>query len=169
MKSSVKEEPMRASLLILFLVMALIPLDGRAQTPAIQSIQDVTFCQLAKSPSTYAGIELRVRVIYRFVWEESDIEQAECCPGNISKDLRAIISNGIPDKFTKKTNQLVKRLGRRSSGVALMDVVGRMDRGLFRIDRIEHIEHLSRPPDLNNDPSWVPHACAFQVSDIPNK
>jgi hypothetical protein len=163
---------MRVSLLLLCLVMVASPLAGIAQSQANQSIQDVTFCQLMKDPSAYAGIQIRVRAIFRFVLEESDLEQPECCPDNIFRKMRVAGPSGnpeYPDKFTKKTDRLAKRLYKGMSGVALVDLVGRIDRGVFSVDRIERIERLSRSSDLDHEPSWVPRDCASRVSEMPHK
>ncbi len=165
-------EQMRFSLAPLYLVMAVGPLSGAAQSQANQSIQDVNFCQLVKDPSAYAGIQIRLRAIYRFALEESDLEQPECCLDKILMKMRVAGPSGnpeYPDKFTKKTDRLAKRLSKGMSGVALVDLVGKLDRGVFKVDRIERIVRLSRPSDLDHEPSWAPRNCAYPVTEAPHK
>jgi hypothetical protein len=150
---------------------ASIPLIS-AQSQTTQSIENVTFCQIAENPSAYVAKQVRVRAIYRYALEERELEQPECCPGNKLGKMRVVGPSGnpdYPDQFTRRANRLAKRLMNGMSGVALVDLVGRVDRGVFQIERIEQIERLSRPADRDHDPSWVPRDCGSRILETPQK
>src|SRR4029077_9071055 len=47
--------------------------------------QDVTYCQLAKDPAAFSGKRIRIRAIYRYMFEIERLEPPACCPESIGK------------------------------------------------------------------------------------
>ena len=131
--------------------------------PPNSPIHDVSFCQLAKAPSEFAGKLIRIRGIYRYVLEESDFEQPECCPEQVLERFRVVINENpmYPDAHSER---LARKLTARMSGIALVVFVGALHGDVLGVDRVERIERLSHPKDSDHDPLWVPRHCELRFS-----
>jgi hypothetical protein len=137
-----------------------------AATPVDQPnspVQDVSFCQLAKNPSESAGKLIRIRGIYRYVLEERDFEQPECCPEGALQHFRVVI-NGNPIYPDAHSERLARKLTAKMSGIALAVFVGTLHGDALEVDSVERIERLSHPKDRDHDPPWVPRHCESAFS-----
>lgn len=70
------------SILIAFLFAACLALAAENQGGALQ---DVAFCDLAKTPSAFAGKKIRVRAVYRYAFEVQRLEAPTGCSGQAAK------------------------------------------------------------------------------------
>ncbi len=122
--------------------------------------REVAYCQLAKDPSAYRGMRIRVRGVYRFASgiEFSILQAPECCPESRLKEIPVTI-DGTPEYPARKSDRLVKKLSRKSNGIALVEFLGDFDGTDLYVQKVEQIEHLSPLPDRAPDPSWVPRNC----------
>jgi hypothetical protein len=126
-------------------------------------IQEVNFCQLAKTPAAFAGKSIRVRGIYRYVLEENDFGPSECCPEEMPGHFHAII-NGNPMYPNAHSERLARKLAAQMSATALVVFVGTLsenDGRVLNVDRVERIERLSHPKDRHHEPAWVPQNCGL--------
>ncbi len=153
---------MRLRLFILsFLLLNCSPV--RAHNNPETMPQEVTYCQLAKDPSAFSGKRIRVRAIYRYMFEIQRLEPPACCPDRMDKTWVEIVS-GLEGDSLKQFNKFPKGMG-----LVLAVFVGRFDAGgpygdggyrfKLTVDRIEAVERTSRSSRRQDDPAWVPKNC----------
>jgi hypothetical protein len=122
------------------------------------SVQDVSFCQLTKSPAQFAGRTIRVRGIYWYALEMNGFEPAECCPEKIGDHLHAII-DGNPMYPDAHSERLAWKLTAKMSATALVVFVGTLTGSVLEVERVESIEKLSHPKDRDHEPLWARQNC----------
>jgi hypothetical protein len=123
-----------------------------------EKVQDVSFCMLSNRPTDFARQRIRIRGVFRFALEEEVLEQPECCLGGKVKKIRVSI-DGNPVYPNAHSQQLTRELFKRASGVSLVVFVGTFQGGVLKVDKVEKIERLARPRDIDHDPVWVPRDC----------
>jgi hypothetical protein len=84
--------------------------------------QDVTFCQLAKDPSSFLGKRIRVRALYVFGFELQMLKSPVCCPVSEQK-MGVDFDPAMDDQSEKLFHKLDKGMG-----FALAVFVGRFER-----------------------------------------
>ncbi len=126
------------------------------------TVQDVSFCELANSPSAFSGKRIRVRGIYRYEFERQRLETPTCCPPSKTKIWMEI----TPD-LDDKSLRLFRRFPKE--GLVLATFVGTFETGntygtfgetsKLTVDRIEKVEHTAPSSPKREDPAWVPRNC----------
>ena len=151
---------MNPEVLIGFLILIAGVMTPPAGGQSNAATREVTYCQVAKDPSAYRGMRIRIRGIYRFATgvEFSILQQPECCPDSKLKEVPVTI-DGNPEYPDRHSDRLVKKLSKKSSGIALVEFVGDFDGRNLYVYKVERIEHLSPLPDRGPDPSWAPRNC----------
>jgi hypothetical protein len=140
----------------------------RARNKLETAPQDVTYCQVAKDPSAFSGKRIRIRAIYRYMFEIQRLEPPACCPDRMDKTW-VEIGAGLEGDSLKQFNKFPKGIG-----VVLAVFVGTFDAGgpygdggyrfKITVDRIESVERISRSSGRQDDPSWVPKSCKSSVT-----
>ena len=69
---------MRRHLFTLLIVLSSCCLTRAGNRPEVVA-QDVTYCQLARDPSTFSGKRIRIRAIYSYFFEGSRLKSPTCC------------------------------------------------------------------------------------------
>lgn len=158
MRNELRAERLNSWLRLLGFLLLAVASAYSAGAQQDQAAQNVSFCLLSKTPADFAGQRIRIRGVFRFALEEEVLEQPECCLGKKLKNIRISI-NGNPMYPDKQSQRLTHELFKRSSGVALVVFVGTFDGRLLKVDRVERVERLVRPIDIDHDPAWVPNNC----------
>jgi hypothetical protein len=135
--------------------------------------QDVTFCQLAKDPSSFLGKRIRVRALYVFGFELQMLKSPVCCPVSEQK-MGVDFDPAMDDRSEKLFHKLDKGMG-----FALAVFVGRFekvsnvssqlpsaDRFQLTVDRIEKVEKSARSSEPGKNPSWVPRDCTVSTATL---
>jgi hypothetical protein len=124
--------------------------------------KDVTYCELMDDPSRFVGQSIRIRAIYRYGFEVSNLEAPACC----ERALKIWVE--LPSDVDRQSKKWLKKLP-KGTGVALVMFVGTFQAGesygtfgerfRLRVNRIERVERVSRSSSRQDNPSWVP-SCA---------
>jgi hypothetical protein len=124
---------------------------------------EVTYCQLAKDPSLFIGKRIRIRAIYRYMFEVQRLESPLCCSETPMK-IWVNIEAGLEDHSQKLFRNLNK-----GQGTALVVFIGRFDgngsygyfgdRFQLTVNEIGKIERISKSSRRQDDPPWVPRNC----------
>jgi hypothetical protein len=71
---------------------------------------DFTYCQLAKDPSAFSGKQIRIRVIYSYMFEVSRLKSPTCCA---ERDALIWVSSSslVRLKLARSTDSLVNEFG----------------------------------------------------------
>jgi hypothetical protein len=131
-------------------------IQAQSAPPESASPQDVTACDLIKDPRAYDGKEIRVRVIYVSLAEDSVFRSPDCCSGaklspwvdfsddmdRISEHIRKHIDTGNTLALVTLTGVVEARAGGHVNGRIL-------------VDHLEKLEHTAKAYHLP-DPAWVP-------------
>jgi hypothetical protein len=128
---------------------------------------DVTYCQLAKNPSSFMEERIRIRAIYIHGFEVQLLKSLACCSDPEPK-IGVEFDVGVDDR----SRSLFRRLD-TGMGVAVVVFVGRLshvknvssqlpsgDRLQLNVDRIERVEKSARTKRPSTIPKWVPKDCA---------
>jgi hypothetical protein len=136
-------------------------------------LQDVTHCQLAKDPSAFSGKRIRVRAIYRYIFEMQRLESPGCCPDRMDKTW-VEIGSGLEGHSLKQFKKFP-----RGMGIVLAVFVGKFDAGgpygdggyrfQLTVDRIDAVEGTSRSSRRQDDPAWVPKNCETSNAELPSQ
>ena len=140
--------------------------DGVAIPP-----QEVTYCQLAKDPSSFLGKRIRVRALYVYGFELQMLKSPVCCPLPELK-MGVDFDPAMDDRSEKLFHKLDKGMG-----FALAVFFGRFeritnvssqlpsgDRFQLTVDTVEKVERSVRSSGRRKDPSWVPRDCTVSIS-----
>ena len=152
-KSQLKSQ-LRLVSLLLFASLVVPPISGQSD----KTVQDVSFCMLSKRPADYVGQRIRIQGVFRFALEEEVLEQATCCPDKKLNRIRVSI-DGNPMYPDAHSQGLIRELFRESSGVSLVVFVGTFVGTTLKVEKVERIDRLARPHDIDHDPAWVPRKC----------
>ena len=124
------------------------------------SLQQVSFCDLAKSPTAYAGKRIRVRGIYRYMFESSRLESSDCCPVN---DFHIWVE--VKPVLDDRSKRLFRKID-KGMGLGLVIFEGTFaerktlepagDRFELRVDGISRVERTSPSSRQRDNPAWVP-------------
>src|SRR5271170_58582 len=153
---------MRLSLFI-FSLLLLNCSTARARNNPETPPLDVNYCPLSKDPSAFSGKRIRIRAIYRYMFEIQRLEPPACCPDRMDKTW-VEIDAGLEGHSLRRFNKFPEGMG-----VVLVVFVGRFDtegpygdggyRFKLTVDRIEALERTSRSSRRQDDPAWVPKNC----------
>src|SRR5579883_3651657 len=123
--------------------------------------QEVSYCELVKTPMSFSGKRIRVRAIYKYGFEIQRLEQPTCCP-NAAK-IWVEIHSGLEGNSLKLFRKFPKGMG-----LALATFVGTFESGgpygdggyrlKFSVDQIEKLEATAKPSP-SREPAWVPKNC----------
>jgi len=142
---------------------SLISLNGSAQQQQSSAPQDITYCELAANPTRFAGKEVRVKAIYRYMFEVQSLESPVCCPRSEGK-----IWGEISPDLEGRSLELFKRFP-EGMGLVLGVFVGTIRTGdaygdgSYRsellVNRIQELIHISKSPRQQDNPAWAPANC----------
>jgi hypothetical protein len=126
------------------------------------SQQDVTFCELAKNPSAFLGMRIRIRAIYSYMFEVSRLKSQTCCP-----ESEVPIWVDFDEELAGSSKKLLHKFP-KGMGFVLATFAGRLESGRvygpfgerFRliVDKIEKVEQTTKSP-AGESPTWVPKNC----------
>ena len=153
---------------MLFRTMILLSFFSVASPPRlsanVETMENVSYCQLAKDPNAFSGKRIRIRAIYSYMFEVSSLKSPTCCP-----DHGALI---WVDFDEEKVNSLLRQLP-NGMGTVLAVFVGKIETGRiygpfgekvrFVVDRIERVEKRART-NRNRQPDWFPRNCILRRS-----
>ena len=124
--------------------------------------QEVTYCQLARDPTAFSGKRIRVRAIYKYMFEMSRLNSPTCCP-----ERQVSIWVDFDEKLGGNSRKLFRRFP-KGMGLVLATFSGRFEGGgtygdggyrfKFTVDEIENLEARAKPSP-GRDPSWIPRNC----------
>ena len=127
--------------------------------------QDVSYCDLARTPAQFSGKRVSVRAIYRYGFEVQSLDPPGCCPERAGK-----IWLEMDPKLGRGTLNLLHKFP-KGMGLVLATFTGTLETGgpygdggyrsKFEIDRVEKIEATSKVHS-GREPSWIPQNCADQ-------
>lgn len=135
---------------------------GRASNNPENTAQEVSFCDLAKTPSEFSGKRIRIRAIYSYMFAISRFKGPTCCP-----EREVPIWVDFDEKLEGSSQQLLHKFP-KGMGFVLATFVGKLESGgpygdggyrfKFTVDRIERLEATAKPSP-NREPKWVPRNC----------
>jgi hypothetical protein len=123
--------------------------------------QDVSYCELAKNPTLFAGKRIRVRAIYTYGFEIQRLDPPSCCQERQVKIWVEILTDRLKGQSLQLFHKLPRDMGR-----SLATFEGTFESGgpyadgyRFRvtIDKIEKLEAAAKPSSLA--PKWLPQNC----------
>jgi hypothetical protein len=124
--------------------------------------QEVTYCQLARDPAAFSGKRIRVRAIYKYMFEMSRLSSPACCP-----ERQVSIWVDFDEKLGGNSRKLFRRFP-KGMGSVLATFAGRFEGGgpygdggyrfKFTVDEIERLEARAKPSP-GRDPAWIPKNC----------
>jgi len=142
---------------------------ANAETPA-RAAQEVSYCELVKTPLSFSGKRIRVRAVYKYGFEIQRLDPPTCCPERGIK-IWVEIGSGLEGGSLNLFHKLPKGMG-----LALATLVGTFESGgpygdggyrfKFTVDHIERVEAASKP-SASHDPAWLPRDC--ETSRAPTK
>lgn len=132
--------------------------------------QDVTYCQLANDPSAFSGKRIRVRAIYKYMFELSALRAPTCCTdadhgGGIWVDFEDV-PEGNAHKMTKKFP--------KGMGYVLAVFVGKIETGeaygtgqrvRFVVQQVLSVEREEN--SRHGPPAWAP-VCSANSGSVVN-
>jgi hypothetical protein len=134
---------------------------AEAQKPE-GAVQDVSYCELVKTPQSFSGKRIRVRAIYRYGFEIQRLGQPACCSERAIK-IWVEMEAGLQGHSLKIYRKFPKGMG-----LALATFAGTFESGgpygdggyrfKFTVDQIEKLEATAKPSP-SHDESWVPQNC----------
>jgi hypothetical protein len=145
---------------VLFAAFAVLSMNGtlKAQTAP----QNVSYCDLAKSPKEFTAKPIRVRAVYRYTLEMERLEASECCPTK---------GAWIWFEFGEKEDRSSRRVERKfpkGTGLVLATFEGVLEgpgnygdggyRFKFIVHRVTNLEHAVSPKPYEDFP-WAPFPC----------
>ncbi|HVA16174.1 MAG TPA: hypothetical protein VMV59_00525 [Candidatus Dormibacteraeota bacterium] len=124
--------------------------------------KEITYCQLARDPAAFSGKQIRVRAIYKYMFEMSRLKSPTCCA---ERDVPIWVD--FDEKLGGNSRKLFRRFP-KGMGLVLATFAGRFEGGgpygdggyrfKFTVDEIEKLEDRAKP-SLNHDPPWIPKNC----------
>jgi hypothetical protein len=124
--------------------------------------QDVSYCQLAATPKAFAGKTIRVRAIYRYMFEVSLLASPECCA---QPELRVWVT--IDMDLDRRSERVFKKFP--PAGAVLATFEGDFEAGgaygtfatpyQLHVTRILNLESKSRTSPTSPKPKWFPKGC----------
>jgi hypothetical protein len=144
-----------------FLLLALLLAPCDFVVPQSSEVtQEIQYCDLVRAPQQFAGKRIRVRAIYRYVFEKEELQPPSCCSEVGPKIWVAMDpeenSLSLYHKFPK------------GMGTVLATFEGKFDNGgpfggggyqfRLRVDKIENLERKAKTPH-GEEPIWVPTNC----------
>jgi hypothetical protein len=122
--------------------------------------EDATVCQLMADPASFAAKTIRLRAIYRYMFEIQRLQSPACCPGH---GLKTWVEIGDLDS---RSEQMYRSFP--EAGLVLGTFIGRFETGgpygdggygfRFTVIRIEDVEATSRA-SAKHLPKWLPRGC----------
>ena len=124
--------------------------------------EDVTFCQLAQNPTAYSGKRIRIRAVYSYMFEVSQLKSPTCCPQR-GESIWVDFDEELHGKSKRLFNSFPEGMG-----VVLAVFVGRIETekvyGTFGervrlvVVQIDKVEEKAKPA-AGQHPAWVPQDC----------
>lgn len=141
---------------------------GQVNNRTDSSAEEVTYCQLAMSPSSFFGKRIRVRAIYSYFSEVSRLKAPSCCPGrdisiwvDFHEDMQGS-SKKLLHEFPKGMGFVLATFVGTIEGQGPYGAAGSPFR--LNVERIEHLEKKANPPP-NRHAVWIPNC---EESPAPN-
>jgi hypothetical protein len=126
------------------------------------AIQEVSYCDLIKSPLSFSGKQIRVRAIYKYGFEIQRLDPPVCCPER-GTEIWVETEGNLEGNSRKLFRKFPKGMG-----LALATFVGTFESGgpygdggypfKLTVDQIEKLEATAKPSP-SHDPAWVPENC----------
>jgi hypothetical protein len=136
------------------------------------AVQEVSFCDLVKTPSAFSGKRIRVRAIYRYAFEIQRLEPPTCC-----QEPAVNIWVEIDSELQGKSRRLFSKFP-KGQGLVLASFVGRIDSGSaygtfadrykLTVDKIDKVERTSRSSRKQDATYWAPKNCG-ETGVLPTK
>lgn len=144
---------------------------GAANKP--QNIaQDVTYYELAKSPSAFSGKRIRVRAIYSYMFEVSRLKPPACCAeGDVA--VWVDFSEEMDGNSKRLFHKFPKGMGFvLATFEGVFQSGGPFGDGGYRfklaVDKIEAVENKANPSPAHR-PAWIPNCEAPSAVSRGNK
>ena len=125
--------------------------------------EDVKFCELAKNPTAYSGKRIRIRAVYSYFFEVSQLKSSTCC-----SDRGESIWVDFDEELHGESKKLFDSFP-KGMGFVLGVFVGRIETGKVYgtfservrlvVDQIDKVEAKANPP-AGQHPAWVPQNCS---------
>jgi hypothetical protein len=152
-------ETLKGSFLVTTLLLSVNCFAGQKAEKPVSTAQGITYCELAKNPSSFMRKRIRVRAIYSYMFEVSRLKAPECCPG---RDFPIWVE--FSEEVKGSSKRLLRRFPKAGSVLAtfegLLEGTGPYGDGgyqfKFTVDRIENLEHKTNPSPANR-PEWMPN------------
>jgi hypothetical protein len=151
---------MKSCILGLALILLASSNSTAAQKP--EAVQEVSYCDLVKTPQEFVGKRIRVRAIYKYGFEIQHLDSPACCPVRGTK-IWVEIESGLEGDSLKLYRKFPKGMG-----LALATLEGAFESGgpygdggyrlKFTVDKIVKLEGTARA-SAHHDPAWVPKNC----------
>lgn len=131
--------------------------------------QDITYCQLANDPSAFSGKRIRIRAIYAYMFEVSELRAPNCCAGHDTS-----IWVDFEDAPEGNADKMIKRFP-KDMGYVLVVFVGKIETGgaygtgqrvRFVVQQVLKVEHKENPRH-GRLPAWVPQNCQTSEKSSP--
>lgn len=146
---------MKVCMLGMFLLVSAASVSAQKPEPA----QDVSYCELVKTPQHFKGKRIRVRAIYRYGFEVSSLDSPRCCPERGAKTWVE-----IEPELDRGSHRLYRKFP-DGMGLALATFEGKFESGgpfgdggyqlMLTVDKIENLEGVAKI-SVNHVPAWVP-------------
>jgi hypothetical protein len=121
--------------------------------------EEVTYCQLIKAPHAYVGKEIRVRAIYRYGFEVSNLDPPECC---VEEPVSIWVEAWELDPRSRRLfRRFQKGMGlSRVVFTGVLESSGPFGAGgcPFRLT-VGHVDAVEATAHLSENPSWAPKNC----------
>jgi hypothetical protein len=154
-----------------FLLALLVPCCFAKPQKSEALAQEVSYCELVKTPLSFSGKRIRVRAIYKYGFEIQRLDQPACCP-NAAKIWVEIESRPEGDSL-----KLFRKFP-KGMGLALATFTGTFESGgpygdggyrlKLSVDQIEKLEGTAKPSP-SYSPAWVPQNCEKSDAAPPPK
>jgi hypothetical protein len=124
--------------------------------------QELSYCDLVKTPQSFSGKRIRVRAIYKYGFEIQRLDPPACCP---ERGVKIWVE--MESRLQGHSLKLFRKLP-KGMGLALATFVGTFEsagpygdggyRFKFTVDQIEKLEATVKASP-SHDPPWVPRDC----------
>jgi hypothetical protein len=96
---------------------------GSAVAQKAEAVEEVSYCDLVKTPQQFAGRRIRVRAIYKYGFELQRLDSPNCCPERGTK-IWVEIESGLEGDSLRLYRKFPKGMG-----LALATFEGRFESG----------------------------------------
>ena len=131
------------------------------------ALEDVTFCELAKNPIAFSGKQIRVRAVYSYMFEISNLRSPTCC--SVHESIWVDFDEELRGESKRLFNSFPKGMG-----VVLAVFVGRIETGeaygtgqriRLVVNQIDKVEAKAKP-STHKYPAWVPRDCDSKKNPV---